>query len=81
MSRSRKKVPVVKDKGPELKFYNRKFRRKEKQALQEGKDPPVRTSEVVNDWDVCDWKADCRAGLDGIDEEKLEGLKEQAKRK
>ena len=54
MSRSYKKHPVVKDKG--RRDYNRVFRRKNRQLIHEGRQPYQRTSEVVNDWDICDWR-------------------------
>lgn len=58
MSRSYKKHPIVKDKG--RRDYNKLFRNKTKQAIREGQDPPTKTREVVNDYDVCDWVSDFR---------------------
>jgi len=60
MSRSKKKHPIVKDKGLKRKDYNSAFRRINKQRIWEGKEPYHRTNEVVNGWDVCDWKFDAR---------------------
>jgi hypothetical protein len=58
MSRSYKKVPIVKDKGD--KTYNKRFRRANKVRINQGKEPYHRTSEIVNDYDVCDWIMDAR---------------------
>lgn len=59
MSRSYKKQPVIKDKPTDGKRAgNKSFRRKEKQAmanLEEDKLPQSK-SEVVNDYEVCDYK-------------------------
>lgn len=60
MSRSYKKKAIIKDSGLGFKTLgNRKFRRKSKQKVKLN-DPdsvlPVDKSEVVNDYDVCDWK-------------------------
>ena len=52
MSRSRKKIPVVKDKGD--KSYNKKLRRINKIRINQGKEPK-QMNEVVNQYDVCDW--------------------------
>lgn len=52
MSRSRKKNPIKKDKGLKRKSYNNAFRRINKQS----KEPFRYTNEIVNGWDVCDWK-------------------------
>ena len=54
MSRSVKKYPIYKDKGFMKDFYNRIFRRVNKQRLKEDKDLK-QLREVVNDYDVCDW--------------------------
>ena len=54
MSRSRKKVGVVKDKGCGKAYYNRKFRKVNKHRLRMGQDPLL-LSEVVNDYWVCDY--------------------------
>ncbi len=81
MSRSFKKHPVKKDKGFKKSFYNRIFRRKEKQNLLKGKEPPHSVSEVVDDYDVCDWKFDARDDLPWLTEEEKEELKEIYKRK
>lgn len=55
MSRSRKKNPVVKDKGHMLDLYNKRFRRINKQRIAHSKEPFL-MKEIVNDWDVCDYK-------------------------
>lgn len=60
MSRSYKKQPVLKDKNKGMqKIGNRKFRRKSKQKNKLN-DPdailPIDKSEVINDYDVTDWK-------------------------
>lgn len=52
MSRSYKK-PIIKDKG--RRDYNKVFRRKTRQALKKNKEPPKKTREVVNGYDVCDY--------------------------
>ena len=53
MSRSYKKHPIKKDSGD--KSYNKRFRKANKMRIQKGKEPFHRTSEVVSDYDVCDW--------------------------
>ena len=55
MSRSRKKHGVIKDRGLRRADYNRRFRRVNKQRIQMGKDP-YQLNELVESWDVCDWK-------------------------
>jgi hypothetical protein len=56
MSRSRKKHPIVKDHPKDAKkINNRKFRRKSKVAVTKDKEPPLKNSEVMNDYDVTDW--------------------------
>lgn len=52
MSRSLKRE-VFKDK-PSAE-YNKRFRRVNKIRLSSGKEP-LDTSEITNDYDVCDWK-------------------------
>ena len=52
MSRSRKKA-IVKDKT-DHKWYNRIFRRTNKQRIKSNKEPKL-MKELINDWDVCDW--------------------------
>lgn len=54
MSRSRKKVPIYKDKGFKHSVYNKIFRRVNKQRLHEGKDM-IALRELINDYDICDW--------------------------
>lgn len=62
MSRSYKKNKIVKDGGKSGKqVANRKFRKKVKNKLQnhiitEDTILPINKSEVINDYDVCDWK-------------------------
>ena len=56
MSRSYKKNPIIKDKGLKRKDYNSVFRRINKQRINQGKEPFHYTNEVVNGWDVCDWR-------------------------
>lgn len=63
MSRSFKKINIVKDSNSYgKKSGNKMFRRKSKQITsQVGSDDdlqdelPVTKSEVINDYDVCDW--------------------------
>ena len=58
MSRSKKK-PWIKDYNKGAKaISHRKFRRATNQALQAGKEPPVDQHEVMNQYDVCDYKID-----------------------
>ena len=69
MSRSYKKQSIIKDKPASGKrLGNKKFRRKTKQKAKTIKsidwdsieDPmlfPEDKSEVINDYDVCDWKS------------------------
>jgi len=60
MSRSYKKKAIIKDSGLGFKALgNRKLRRKSRQKVKLN-DPdsvlPIDKSEVVNDYNVCDWK-------------------------
>lgn len=56
MSRSRKKHATIKDHPKNAKKEaNRKFRSRSKQAIKSGKEPPLKSSEVMNDYDVCDY--------------------------
>jgi hypothetical protein len=56
MSRSRKK-PWITDRNPYAKkLGNKKLRRKTKQALHHGKEPPTSKHEGVNQYDIRDWK-------------------------
>lgn len=55
MSRSFKKVGIIKDSGLRRAEYNRKFRRVNKQRVRLGLTPKHR-SEPTNPWDICDWK-------------------------
>jgi hypothetical protein len=52
MSNSFKK-PIVKDKTNH-KWYNRVFRRVNKQRIKSGKRPFL-MNEIINPWDVTDW--------------------------
>ena len=53
MSRSYKK-PIIKDsKGS--KWYNKLFRRTNKQRVNSNREPKL-MKELVNDWDICDWR-------------------------
>lgn len=79
MSRSYKKRPVIKDKG--RKDYNKIFRRKERQRLKEGKQLPIKTRELVNDWDVCDWKFHGEEHMPWLSEKEKEEFKKRIKRK
>lgn len=54
MSRSRKKIPIYKDKGLKSSVYNRIFRRVNKQRLHEDKDLK-QMRELINGYDICDW--------------------------
>ena len=56
MSRSRKKHGVSKDRGERRADYNRRFRRVNRQRVHMGKDP-YQMRELVNPYDVCDWKS------------------------
>lgn len=60
MSRSKKKVGIYKSKATfGKKWGNRKFRRKSKQKAKKPDEDtmfPEDKSEVINDYDVCDWK-------------------------
>ena len=55
MSRSRKKVGVIKDKGCDSSFYNRRFRRINRQRIQLSQEPLL-LAEVVNSYIICDYK-------------------------
>lgn len=56
MSRSRKRHAIVKDHPKDAKRINsKKFRAKVKQAIHHEKEPPVKSSEVMNDYDYCDY--------------------------
>ena len=76
MSRSRKKVGVVKDKGCGKEYYNRKFRKINKHRLRMGQDPLL-LSEVVNDYWVCDYVLHYRPmnSSTGAEEQSIERLK------
>ena len=54
MSRSKKKIPIYKDKGFKSDSYNKIFRRVNKQRLHEDKDL-IALRELINDYDICDW--------------------------
>lgn len=59
MSRSYKKKSIIKNKPTfGKKLGNRKFRRKSKAKLKSGKteELPLKKREIINDYDVCDWK-------------------------
>ncbi len=59
MSRSVKKVPIIKDKNRfAQKLGNRKFRAVNKMRLKHGKEELLLNdkSEVIDDYDVSDWK-------------------------
>ena len=64
MSRSKKKLSILKDSGKGARIRgNRKFRRMSK--ITENTDTeslPVNRSESVNDYDVCDWKRIIKKG-------------------
>jgi hypothetical protein len=55
MSRSFKTIGVIKDRGLRRSEYNKRFRRINKQQINEFKDPK-QMHEVVNQYDVCDFK-------------------------
>lgn len=55
MSRSTKKIGIIKDKGMPRGIYNRRFRRVNKQRVNEGKEPFL-LKELINGYDVCDFK-------------------------
>ena len=54
MSRSRKKVPIYKEKRHKANVYNKIFRRVNKQRLHEEKEL-IALRELINDYDICDW--------------------------
>lgn len=54
MSRSRKKTPIVKDKGYNRGERNRCIRRINKIRVKMGLEPKM-TNEVLNQYDVCDF--------------------------
>ena len=57
MSRSRKKVSSIVDHPKDAKkINNRKFRRRSKTAIVTDKELPIKNSEVMNDYDVSDYK-------------------------
>lgn len=58
MSRSVKKIGIYKDKPTfGKKLGNKKFRRKTKQKIKNSEEElPIDKSEVINDYDVCDYK-------------------------
>lgn len=67
MTRSRRKIPIVK--GPKVKrnWYNRRVKRHQRQqtrdilTLKDILDYEISSSrEIVNDYDVCDYKFDYR---------------------
>lgn len=67
MTRSRRKIPIVK--GPKVKrnWYNRRVKRHQRQqtrdilTLKDILDYEISSSrEIVNDYDVCDYKLDYR---------------------
>lgn len=59
MSRSYKNKPIIKDKSGR-KDYNKVFRRKERQSIKENKEPPIKIREIINDYEIIDWKFDFR---------------------
>lgn len=57
MSRSWKKVSVVKDQNTYAKrMGNKLFRAKTKDSLSKNQELPYDKSEVVDDWDIVDYK-------------------------
>lgn len=54
MSRSYKK-PIVKDENKGGNWHNKLFRRTNKQRINSDREPKL-MKELVNDWDICDWK-------------------------
>ncbi len=64
MSRSRKKVPIYKDRGFRKDSYWKTVRRRYKTIIKGNRDeeslqfPNPKT--IVNDYDYCDWLSDCR---------------------
>lgn len=73
MSRSRKKEPIYKDpsntKGK--KIANRKLRRRVKQALHNDEDQMPLLDEVMNAYDVIDFKFRADKERDGKDYDKM----------
>ncbi len=57
MSRS-KKFPIWTDSPSKnsKRIANKKFRQKERQAIHHGEDPPLKSRELTNPYDICDWK-------------------------
>ena len=64
MSRSRKKRGIIKDKGCDSSFYNRRFRRINKLRLHL-KLELLLLPEVVDDYIICDYKLRYQAPLEG----------------
>lgn len=60
MSRSRKKEPVIKDRGFKKNEYNKKHRRACKQVYVDENTVFPESQELTNDYDVCDFKYDAR---------------------
>ena len=66
MSRSRKKVPMIKDNGKSHRYYKKQahqtIRAKTRVLLGNSKPyedllfPTVKGNELVNAYDICDWK-------------------------
>jgi len=68
MSRSRRKTPITgwttsKSEKKDKQIANRRFRRREKQAIYHGEEPPEDPNEVSNPWDFA------KDGKQYIDEE------------
>lgn len=55
MSRSFKKYGIIKDKGMSRGEYNRVYRRVNRYLINQGKEPK-HLYEVVNSWNICDYK-------------------------
>jgi hypothetical protein len=57
MSRS-KKFPIWKDSPSKesKRIANKRFRQKERQSIHHGEEPPLKSRELTNPYDLCDYK-------------------------
>lgn len=84
MSRSKKKPWIKIGSTWSRRWGNKLFRAKTKQAIKEGKEPPVDKSEVMNDWDVVDYRYNyehIEPDPDYLSEETRQRRIEESKRK
>ena len=80
MSRSFKKFGRIKDSGTPRAIYNRRFRRVNRQRINQGK-YPLLMSELIDDYDVCDFIIDWEPPKQPWGPMDKEEKKELAKRK